>query len=228
MRAVQQSCLWQLIRPSRVNLWLPIAIFAWAAAVGISWRMILDYEFKAEATIHGETSARWPVNTGLTITPNCPTVLFFIHPKCPCTRASLAELERLWVLRGERVTNRPPQLIVVATVPPDASAEWLTTGTVERASKLPGATLVIDPEGREAQRFGATTSGTVLWFDEDGRRLYAGGITASRGHEGDNIGRTCLEELLRGSMRVTKGVPALGCRLCLPAGESSSQLLTGE
>lgn len=215
MHAIQQSSDWPLVGALGRKLWLPLAILAWAGAVGISWQMLLNYGFKSEPANPEATSLRWPSGTGLKIAPNRPTVLFFVHPRCPCTRASLAELERLWVLR-EAMASRSPQLIVVVTVPPDASPDWLTTRTVERASSLPGATLAMDPEGREAQRFGASTSGTVMWFDAEGDCRYAGGLTASRGHEGENLGRANLERLLRGGPRLAGSVPALGCRLCLP------------
>jgi len=218
----------QSVQPLREKLWLSLAILIWAAAIGLSWRMVLDYEFSGEPTNPEAVSAWWPSGTGLTLVRDRPTVVFFLHPKCPCTRASLAEFERLWVLRDERVAQRSPQLIVVATVPPGASADWLTTDTIDRATRLPGATLVIDPEGREAHRFGATTSGTVMWFDAQGQRLYAGGITASRGQEGDNFGLACLEELLRGSTRPASGIPVLGCRLCLPTIESPVSNFAGE
>lgn len=215
MHAIQQSSHWHLVGALRRKLWLPLAILAWAGAVGISWRMILDYGLKGEQVRPEATSLQWPSDTSLAIAPSRPTVLFFVHPKCPCTRASLAELERLWVLR-DAVANHSPQLIVVVTVPPGASSDWLTTRTVERASNLSGATLAIDPEGREAQRFGASTSGTVMWFDAAGECRYAGGLTASRGHEGDNLGRASLERLLCGATKPVGSIPALGCKLCLP------------
>lgn len=215
MHAIQQSCHGQLVATLRRKAWLPLAILAWAVAVGISWKMILEYGLKSEPASPDATSLRWPSDTNLVIVPNRPTVVFFVHPKCPCTRASLAELERLWVLRDARA-NHSPQLIVVVTIPPKATSDWLTTRTVERASNLPGATLAIDPEGRVAQRFGASTSGAVMWFDAAGECRYAGGLTASRGHEGDNLGRSSLERLLRGATQPVSSIPALGCKLCLP------------
>ena len=38
------------------------------------------------------------------------------------------------------------------------------------------------------QRFGAETSGQTLLYDRDGRLLFSGGTTGSRGHDGDNAG----------------------------------------
>ena len=55
-----------------------------------------------------------------------------------------------------------------------------------------------------------------MWFDAKGQRLYSGGITASRGHEGDSVGGDAVAALLRGEPTRTAGLPAFGCRLCLP------------
>jgi hypothetical protein len=196
-----------------VTTLLVCAISAWVLAVGASWRQILLYEFNT-AQDAPRLCLEWPADSKLP-RESRSTVVVFIHPKCPCTRATLAELERLWVLR-DRDATRDTQLFVVATMPADASSDWFTTANIDRAQKLDGAKLIIDAGGREAHRFGAATSGTVMWFDSSGRRLYAGGITASRGHEGANVGSQCLEELIRGGIQASAGIPALGCRLCLP------------
>ena len=116
MWAGQQYCRWQSLTSFGKTLWLPVAIVTWAAAVAIGWRLILDYEFKPESPNLAVATSWWPADTSLMIAPNRPTLLFFVHPKCPCTRASLAELERLWVLREQQAISSP-HLIVVATVP---------------------------------------------------------------------------------------------------------------
>jgi len=176
---------------------------------------MIAYEFKRESASAERMVTHWPADSQIVTTPGRPTLLLFLHPKCPCSRASLAEMERIWVQQNDQ-NEFSPQLVVVATVPPDQPSDWLSTSTVEQAERLSGARLVVDPDGREAQRFGATTSGTVMWFDAEGNCLYAGGITSGRGHEGSNVGRDCLEQLMRGQTPSEKSLPALGCRLCLP------------
>jgi hypothetical protein len=57
-------------------------------------------------------------------------------------------------------------------------------------------TVVRDDSGREAGRFGAATLGQTLLYDADGSLLFSGGITAARGHAGDNAGRSELVSLL--------------------------------
>ena len=48
----------------------------------------------------------------------------------------------------------------------------------------------------EAERFGAETSGHTFLFDPSGRLLFNGGITASRGHSGDNAGESSIVSLI--------------------------------
>jgi hypothetical protein len=92
----------------------------------------------------------------------------------------------------------------------------LTTKLTSAARRLPEATLVVDSGGVEAERFGVATSGTVLWFDAQGRVLYAGGLTMARGHEGRTTGSDQLANLMRGDSHPAQGIPVFGCQLCLP------------
>src|SRR5262245_8637669 len=96
---------------------LTLAILLWLAAVALVWWSFLGFDYSGSAAPLNPVSAAWPANTGLTVVRDRPTVLFFMHPKCPCTRASVAELERLWMLRDDRNLQRSPRLVVVATVP---------------------------------------------------------------------------------------------------------------
>jgi hypothetical protein len=201
----------------RDPVWLYVAIVAWLAAVVVSWFVPLAYEFQVEPGSAAIARSYWPADSSLVRSPDEATAIFFMHPMCPCTRASLTELERAWSHRNEATTNGAVQLIVVATVPKSATQDWLTSDTVERSKNLSGATFVVDVEGREAERFGVTTSGTLMWFDAAGRRLYLGGLTASRGHEGANLGSDCFRQLLAGHAGREAVLPVFGCRLCLPS-----------
>jgi hypothetical protein len=116
----------------------------------------------------------------------------FLHPRCVCSKASLAELERLSARAGSRV-----QPIVVITRPPGMTGPRGFDAAVAAAGRVPHALVVRDEDGREALRFGARTSGHALLFDEGGRRTYSGGITGSRGHEGDNPSEDALWAKIR-------------------------------
>jgi hypothetical protein len=65
----------------------------------------------------------------------------------------------------------------------------------------------------EARRFHAATSGETFLFDASGKLLFQGGVTASRGHEGENIGRSTLTALvLTGQAERDRSV-VFGCAL---------------
>ena len=80
--------------------------------------------------------------------------------------------------------------------PEGFSNGWEQTDSWRIAAALPGVTAVRDDSGREARRFGAATSGQTLLYDAGGALLFSGGITAARGHAGDNAGRSELVSLL--------------------------------
>ena len=71
----------------------------------------------------------------------------------------------------------------------------------------------VDPEGVEARRFGSQTSGQIMLYDADGQLLFSGGITAARGHSGDNAGRNAILSLLTSGSSEQRGTPVFGCPL---------------
>jgi hypothetical protein len=84
---------------------------------------------------------------------------------------------------------------------------------VERARAIPGALVASDLGAREARRFGASASGQVLLYDAAGLLLFEGGITAARGHAGDNAGEDALVAALRTGIRQEQPAPVFGCPL---------------
>ena len=83
---------------------------------------------------------------------------------------------------------------------------------------IPGVRVLVDVDGREAARFGARTSGTVLVYSPHGALLFAGGITASRGHSGDNLGRDAVVTILDRGQPDRTATPVFGCPLCSSTG----------
>jgi len=196
----------------RVHLAL---VGAWLLALCAGWCWMVRYQYATQPAGQQIAASAWPSDSTLA-RPNAFTLLLFLHPRCPCSRASIIELERLLEnLRSQHVAL--PAIYVVATVPENWSVEWTQTETLSRAAKLEGSQVVIDPSGQEALRFGAQASGTLILFDARGSRLYAGGITPSRGAEGENAGRLAIETLLEGKSYSGTPMPVFGCRLCLPA-----------
>jgi hypothetical protein len=106
---------------------------------------------------------------------------------------------------------------VAATVlfykPENAPAGWIKSDLWDKASRIPGVTAAWDLEGAEARRFGGATSGHVLVYDAQGRLLFIGGITASRGHSGDNFGRSAIVSAVTTGVATRGRAPVFGCSL---------------
>lgn len=184
---------------------IAIAIASWGLLVVAG--VIALFLYKGRPGSDGHPSAAWPEASSLAHATDRSTLLMFIHPDCPCTRASVEELAVI----VDRADVRVRALVVVMGA--DEAESLPSTGTVERARALPGVEVVFDRGGIEAKRFGAETSGHVLVFDEDGRRLYSGGITGSRGHQGDNAGRARVLALLSKRSADGAGAHVFGCAL---------------
>ena len=150
----------------------------------------------------------WPADSLLPGPKVRPMLVMLAHPRCACTRASLEELARLVTRTSGRLDVR-----VAFFVPTGASEEWRTGAVWSMAAAIPGVETFADPDGVEARRFGARTSGHTLLYDAKGRLLFSGGITVSRGHAGDNAGVDAIETLLGRRQLGLRETPVFGCAL---------------
>lgn len=135
---------------------------------------------------------RWPMESSVSRSKTGPELVVFAHPFCSCTVATLHELDSLPV--------KPHTTVLFFR--PSANSKWRAERLWQMAKQLPNANVLWDDGGREAKRFGATTSGYMILYDAAGRLMFRGGVTATRGHEGDNEGLTSLISTLR------SGIPA--------------------
>ncbi len=149
---------------------------------------------------------QWPVNSKIVPDRKTDTLVLFAHPHCPCTRASLAELERIVAHCSGAVTTW-----VVFLKPLDADSEWDQTDLIGTATAIPGAHVLQDMDGVEARRFHASTSGQTMLYSKQGELLFSGGITVARGHQGDNAGRAAIEACLTGGVPECRETPVYGC-----------------
>ena len=135
-------------------------------------------------------------------------LVMFAHPRCPCTRASVGELERLLAEAPARCSAK-----VIFLQPTGMDDEWVESDLWHTASRIPGVTVHRDRSGIEARWFHAETSGQTLLYDRGGRLIFQGGITISRGHAGDNPGRSALLARLRDRTASLAKTPVFGCAL---------------
>jgi hypothetical protein len=189
--------------PSARRRLLGAAFLAWAVLVGAGGWAFLRYAYAAGDP--GRPPVDWPSGSALPRAAERPTLVIFLHPRCPCSRVSLAELA--WTL--DRCPAAPAVRAVLA-VPPGASDGWACTPLADEAARL---AAVSTDGGREAGLFGARTSGHVLLFAADGRRLFTGGITDGRGQRGPSLGREALLTALRDGAAPAREAPVFGCPL---------------
>lgn len=152
--------------------------------------------------------AIFPTESRIEPSAERPTLIFFAHPKCPCTRASLRELARLMTDVDGKM-----HAVVVFSKPKDAGEEWTATDLRASAEAIPNVRVLIDQNERETKIFNAQTSGLTLLYDRDGNLRFRGGITASRGHEGDNAGRRAVFEIVTKEAGKTEETAVFGCPL---------------
>src|SRR5205823_4367479 len=125
-----------------------------------------------------------------------------------CTRASMAELAQLMA----RVQGKVQGYVLFYT-PRDSGTDWQNTDLRRSAAQIPEVTALSDIDGAEAERFGAETSGHTFLFDPSGRLLFSGGITASRGHAGNNPGENAIVSLVNSRTGDRDRTFVFGCSL---------------
>ncbi len=191
-----------------------IASLVWIAFLTTGFFTLAREEFTpvAGATV----GAAFPARSALDLDPDVPTLIFFAHPRCPCTRASMHELAGLLASLSHRVA-----VTIVFTLPKGVPPRWEQGELWQKAAAIPGVRVTTDQDGREAGLFGVKGSGHVLLYRPSGQLAFSGGITPSRGHEGDNPGRAAVVGLvLQGTSPVTR-TPVYGCPLLEPPAASS-------
>ncbi|HEX4145726.1 MAG TPA: hypothetical protein VHY91_19630 [Pirellulales bacterium] len=188
----------------RFSLALTTAL--WLAVV-IGGAIVLNLH----ATTPGQQSdqiTRWPTASRVTRSDNAATLLVFVHPYCPCARTTLDELAAIMTTCRGRVEAQ-----VLFVTADGENPNWEENELWQAARAIPGVRAVVDSGAIEAVAFGARTSGLTLLFDERGECLFSGGITAARGHAGDNVGRQAIVSCLANQRPETSRAPTFGCAL---------------
>lgn len=180
----------------------------WTIALVVGFISMTNYELTPGAP--ATPPETWPAVATEMVSPDpaLPTLVVFAHPKCPCTRATISELERLMVANHASVKAH-----VVFLKPTNTPADWAQTDLWNHARTVPGTTVTADDGGRLSEVFQAKTSGTALLYDEKQQLIFRGGLTSSRGHEGSNIGSATITALLNGQRADHKTSPVFGCGL---------------
>lgn len=188
---------------SRFNIQVLFCVL-WLAVVVAGMAAMARYEQAPGKP--GVAPQSWPAEAGAA--GNLPTLLVFAHPQCPCTRATIGELNRLLVKARGRVAVR-----VVFFAPENATEDWTRSDLWQSAASIPGVSVEMDRDGKMARQFGVETSGQAVLYDAGGQLLFQGGITAGRGHAGDNEGENAILAKLLTAPGRTDRTAVFGCSL---------------
>jgi hypothetical protein len=187
----------------RRGLWV-VAACIWAS--GIAGGMLLLAWHDASPGFAAPAPTHWPTGSQIALAERGATLVMFAHPHCPCTRASLGELEKLVARRAGLV-----DCWVVFFRPAETDQGWEASDLITAATAMPGVRVLSDVDGNEARRFHVSTSGHAVLYGCNGELLFSGGMTLARGHAGDNAGRSAIESLLVHATPPTQQTPVFGC-----------------
>jgi hypothetical protein len=176
--------------PAHRLAWLA-AFASWIGLIVLALAVLASYSGRAGAASEGSLST-WPAESKLLRARDRAALVVVAHSECPCTRATLRELERLMARSGGRVDG-----FVLFVGPPESADALEPLSLRAMARDIPGVQIVEDPA--EARRFGARTSGQTYLYDATGTLVFNGGLTPSRGHEGASAGTEAVRRFLVGA-----------------------------
>ncbi len=183
-----------------------LALAVWVIFVAWGWTALSRYE---NTPAQGQAAAQqWPSATHLQRTAGLPTLVVFLHPNCPCSRATVAQLSKIMTYSKDKVRAQ-----VVFIRLPEFSEEEIHTDLFTGVRRIPGVEVLTDEGGAEAKTFQATVSGQTMLYDQAGQLVFNGGITSARGHEGDNAGQDAIIAFLTKGVITLRQTPYFGCFL---------------
>jgi hypothetical protein len=178
----------------------------WLALICSGFLTLMREEYTPAKSLPQPTS--FPGKSSISLSTHEPTLILFVHPLCPCTRASFHELEDLLTEVSGKVS-----VFIVFTVPAGFPSDWKQGDLWQSAVTFDGVRVRTNPNGVESRRFSVTDSGHCLLYAPSGALLFSGGITASRGHDGENPGRLALLSLITTGHALIGKTPVFGCSL---------------
>jgi hypothetical protein len=185
---------------------LILAGIFWMVVVGLSFTKLYNFEF-----ISGPTDViaqQWPQATIIPRDNHLFQLIMFAHPQCSCTNATMSELEEIMAHTQGKVKTYV--LFVQLKL---FNEQWVKSDLFKTTGRIPGVQVMIDDEAKQAKLFGGTTSGQVFLYNPQGQLVFMGGITASRGHSGDNAGQSAIIDLINNRPTKVHRTPFFGCLL---------------
>jgi hypothetical protein len=86
------SRVWRGLVSSRRFVLIVVGV-VWVAAIAFGFNRLWAYA--GTPAPQGTAPAEWPASSRLARVDGRPTIVMFAHPQCPCSRATVTELEKL-------------------------------------------------------------------------------------------------------------------------------------
>ena len=125
------------LNPVARRLGLALVFTLWFAGVGWGMKLLLDYQVAAGPP--AAAPKRWPASSGLARAANGPTLVLLLHPRCPCSRATVGELARIVSHTRGRLAVE-----VLFVVPNGLDARWAMSDLFRAAKAIPGVHVSLD------------------------------------------------------------------------------------
>ncbi len=188
----------------RIRAGLPLLVGAWLSlSVLLVWLLM----YYANTPGRPAESGHGPMLGNTPAKPGEWTLVIFLHPHCPCSLASLQQA-------AELAERHPTLRVKVYLIKPPGCPEGWEEGRISRlARENKGLSVAVDVDGQEARRCGAHTSGQTFLSDATGRVRFKGGLTDSRGHQGNSVGSAAVAALVEKDSSDVVETAVFGCAL---------------
>lgn len=188
----------------RKTFGLGVGLAVWVGCVAAGFAALQHYSAKA-----GPAGA--PAEAGRFFAAHRhagrPLLVMAVHPRCPCSDASLAELGDLLA------RSRGSCDALLLQYYPDIETPGWPDNTAPRELGGVPVKVLLDRGGRIAATLGAVTSGHAVFADARGAVRFAGGLTVARGHRGRSPAQDAILALLGGGTAALTAAPVYGCTL---------------
>jgi hypothetical protein len=191
------------------RIFLISGLALWISGVVWGMKWLGDYSFKPGAA--GVPAETWPAGATLKRDAAKFTLIVALHPECPCSRATLSQIDSILVQSGGAVDA----VVIFSDSVTDTPAK--NSPLYQQAVAMPRVRIVCDDTGGLLRSFAFRTSGEARLYHPDGTLAFCGGITPSRGHMGDNPGQSAViaAVLNQPGPGLQAGTPVFGCSLGL-------------
>ena len=189
--------------PRKTLIGLVGSLALWISGILGSFALLQKYALTAGPVAQPRNAAHAVLAAHLT--PGRPLVAMAVHPLCPCTDSSLAELSDL-LARSHGACDA----VLIQFQPLNGTPEWPVDDSPRKLGGI-AVPVVLDRGGNIGAALGAVTSGHTVLLDEHGEVRFHGGLTIARDHRGRSPGQDAILDILAGGHPSLSSAPVYGC-----------------